>query len=86
MNDVSIELQKLTQQLIAFKPASEHTVGEKGKQISAHYDEQFALQTAKIETLANAVESASQSATANSKTMQDLVIGLENLGEHFKAM
>ena len=57
MNEVSTKLQKLTQQLIAFKSVSENTVGEKGKQISAHYDEQLAVQTAKMETLAKAVES-----------------------------
>ena len=86
MNEISTELQKLTQQLIAFKPVSEHAVWEKGRQITAGYDEQFAVQTAKIETLANAVSKADKSATETSKSMQDLVIGVENLGEHFKAM
>ena len=44
------------------------------------------VQTAKIETLANAVSKADKSATETSKSMQDLVIDVENLGEHFKAM
>ena len=30
MNEISTELQKLTQQLIAFKPVSKHAVGERG--------------------------------------------------------
>ena len=82
MNEISTELHKLIQQLIAFKPA----VGEKGRQITAGYDEQFVVQTAKIETLANALSKADKSATETSKSMLDLVIGVENLGEHFKAM
>ena len=86
MDEISIALQKLTQQLNAFKPVSEHVVWEKGKQISARYDEQFAVQTARIDTLADAVSKADQSGTKTSKNMQNLVIGVENLGEHFKAM
>ena len=86
MNEISATLQNLIQQLNAFKSVSEHVVGEKGKQISARYDEQFVVQTARIDTLADAVSKADQSATETSKNVQNLVIGVENLGEHFKAM
>ena len=86
MNEISTELQKLAQQLIAFKTVAEHAVGKNGRQITTRYDEQFAVQTANIETLANAVSKADKSATETSKSMQDLVIGVENLGEYFKAM
>ena len=44
------------------------------------------MQTAKIETLANAVSKADKPATESSKSMRDLVIGVGNLGEHFKTM
>ena len=86
MNDISAALQNLTQQLTALKSVSEHAVGEKGQQIPARYDEQFAVQTARIDTLADAVYKADQSATETAKNVQDLVIGVENLGEHFKTM
>ena len=86
MNEISETLQNLTQQLNAFKSVSEHVVGDKGKQTSAHYDEQFAVQTARIDTLADAVSKADRAATETSKNVQNLVIGVENLGEHFKPM
>ena len=100
VEQVSNELQELTAQLNQFKPASAQTVNVAQNKLSEEFQQQLALQskvsedvqqklvaqTVRIDQLSESVSESQKPAQANADLMQTLLVGMENLGEHFKQL
>ena len=100
VEQVSNELQELTTQLNQFKPASAQTVNVAQNKLSEEFQQQLALQskvsedvqqklvaqTVRIDQLSESVRESQKTAQANADLVQTLLVGMENLGEHFKQL
>ena len=100
MDQVSNELKELTTQLNAFKPVSAQTVGEEQKMLSEKFQQQLAqqnkvseevqqklvAQNVRIDQLSDSVNQSPKIAQDAAELMQTLLVGMENLGEHFKQL
>ena len=86
MEEISRQLQNLTDQLNKFQPASEHTVGVVQGQIIEQLQKRFNAQSERMDQLASTVAESQKSAQTNSEVLQNLLVGIENLGENFKTM
>ena len=98
VEQVSNELRELTIQLNAFKPASAQTVREEQKVLSDKFQQQSAQQSkvyeevqqqlgahnVRIDQLSDSVKHSQKTAQETAEMMQTLLVGMENLGEHFK--
>ena len=100
VEQVSNELRELTIQLNAFKPASAQTVREEQKVLSDKFQQQSAQQNkvyeevqqqlgahnVRIDQLSDSVKQSQKTAQETAELMQTLLVGMENLGEHFKQL
>ena len=86
VEEISRQLQNLTDQLNRFQPASEHTVGVAQGQVTEQLQKKFDAQTERMDQLTATVVESQKSAQTNSEVLQNLLVGIENLGENFKTM
>ena len=100
LDQVSNELKELTTQLNAFKPASTQNVDIAQKKLSEDFQNQLAMQnkvsedvqqklvaqTVRIDQLSETVNQSQKTAQDNADILQTLLVGMENLGEHFKQL
>ena len=100
VDQVSNELKELTTQLNAFKLVSAQTVGEEQKVLSEKFQQQLAqqnkvseevqqklvAQNVRIDQLSDSVNQSQKTAQDTAELMQTLLVGMENLGEHFKQL
>ena len=100
MDQVTNELKELTTQLNAFKPASSQNVDIAQKKLSEEFQQQLAIQskvsedvqqklvaqTVRMDQLSESVNESKKTAQANAELMKTLLVGMENLGEHFKQL
>ena len=100
VEQVSNELRELTIQLNVFKPTSAQTVGEEQKVLSDKFQQQSAQQNkvyeevqqqlgahnVRIDQLSDSVKQSQETAQETAELMQTLLVGMENLGEHFKQL
>ena len=86
MEQISTQLQQLTEQLNKFKPASEHTMGVVQEQVTEQLQKRFDAQTERMDQLSATVVESQKSAQTNSEVLQNLLVGIENLGKNFKTM
>ena len=98
LDRVSNELKELTTQLNAFKPANTQNVDIAQKKLSEDFQNQLAMQnkvsedvqqklvaqTVRIDQLSETVNQSQKTAQDNADILQTLLVGMENLGEHFK--
>ena len=82
VQEISNQLQTLTEQLNKFKPASEYVQEQVIEQLQKRFD----AQTERMGQLSATVVESQKSAQTNSEVLQNLLVGIENLGENFKAM
>ena len=100
VDQVSNELKELATQLNAFKLVSAQTVGEEQKVLSEKFQQQLAQQNkvseevqqklvahnARIDQLTDSVNQSQKTVQDTAGIMQTLLVGMENLGEHFKQL
>ena len=86
MEEISRQLQNLTDQLNRFQPASEHTVGVAQGQVPAQLQKKFYAQTERMDQLTATVVESQKSAQTNSEVLQNLLVRIENFRENFKTM
>ena len=84
VDQVSEQLQKLTEQLNQFKPVTIQTVGEVQTQMSGEFQQRLVVQTEKIDKLSESVSKSQKSAQDSAELLQTLLVGMENMGENFK--
>ena len=82
VQEISNQLQTLTEQLNKFKPASEYVQEQVIEQLQKRFD----AQTERMGQLSATVVESQKSAQTNSEVLQNLLVGIENLGENFKTM
>ena len=86
IEDISKQLQALTEQLNKFQPASEHAVGVSQGKLSDQVQQQFDAQQDRIQKLSDVVLESRKEAQTNADTLHNLLVGIENLGENVKNM
>ena len=86
VEEISRQLQNLTEQLNKFQPASEHTVGVVHGQVTEQLQKKFDAQTKRMDQLTATVVESQKSAQTNSEVLQNLLVGIAHLGENFKTM
>ena len=100
VEQVSNELRELTTQLNAFKLVSAQTVREEQKMLSNKFQQQstkqnkvyeevqqqLGAQNVRIDQLSDSVKQSQKTAQETAELMQTLLVGMENLGEHFKQL
>ena len=84
LDEVATGLERLTKQLNDFKLVSENVAREREQRISTKADEQLQMLSARIESLNQSVETEQQKAADHTGMLQDLLVGLENMGENMK--
>ena len=84
MDEIAAELANLTKQLNEFKPVSEAVVGKANKQVSDEVNTRLNLQSERIDLVDESVQKAQKTASDNAEILQNLLIGLENMGENVK--
>ena len=84
LDEVAAGLGRLTKQLNNFKPVSKNVAGEREQRISTKVDEQLQMHSAHIESLNQSVGTTQQKAADHTGILQDLLVGLENMGENMK--
>ena len=86
IEDISKQLQALTEQLNKFQPVSEHAVGVSQGKLSEQVQHQFDAQQDRIQKLSDVVLESRKEAQTNADTLHNLLVGIENLGENVKNM
>ena len=86
IEDISKQLQTLTEQLNKFQPASEQAVGVSQGKLSEQVQQQFDAQQDRIQKLSDVVLESRKEAQTNADTLHNLLVGIENLGENVKNM
>ena len=86
MDQVSEQLQKLTEQLNQFKTASIQTVGEVQTQVSGEFQQRLVVQTERIDKLSESVSKSQKSAQDSAELLQTLLVAMENMGDNFKKL
>ena len=74
----------MTKQLNDFRRVSETVVGDVQTQVSSSMDARLNLQSERIDNVNIAVERAQKTAKDNSDMLENLLIGIENMGENVK--
>ena len=86
MQDISVQLAILTEQLNRYRPASVKDVEGSEQRMSSAVAEQLNAHSNSIAFVSKSVEKAQQSAQDNAETLQTLLVGMENLGENVKIL
>ena len=86
MEQISGQLQQLTEQLNKFRPASEQAVGVVQTQVSEQLQQHFDAQTERIDKLSISENESQESAQNNAEMLQTVLVGIENMGENVKKL
>ena len=86
VQEISNQLQTLTEQLNKFKPTSEHAVGVSHEKLSDQVQQRFDAQADRIDKLSETVLEGQKATQTNVETLNSLLVGIENLGDNFKKM
>ena len=86
MNEIAVNLSTLTTQLNQFKPASADEVAGSQNLLSSAVEEKINLQSVRIDTVSENVKEAQKSALDNAELLQNLLVGIENLGDNVKQL
>ena len=86
VQEISNQMQTLTEQLNKFKPTSEHAVGVLQEKLSDQVQQRFDAQGDRIAELSETVLEGQKATQTNVDTLNSLLVGIENLGENFKKM
>ena len=76
----------MTNQLIKFRLASENAVGVIQDKVTEQLQQKFDAQNERMDQLSATVVESCKEAQTNAKVLQNLLVGIENLGANFKNM
>ena len=86
MNEIAVNLANLTDQLNKFKPASVAEVSRSQKLLSSAVEEKINLQAARLDTVSETANESQKAALETSELLQNLLVGMENLGDNVKQL
>ena len=86
VQEISNQMQTLTEQLNKFKPTSEHAVGVLQGKLSDQVQQRFDAHRDRIDKLFETVLEGQKATQTNVDTLNSLLVGIENLGGNFKKM
>ena len=76
----------MARQLNAFKPASVASIEDAQKQYSEQLNAPLTLQSERMDKISESVEKQKKTTSENAELLQNLLIGVENLGDNFKSI
>ena len=74
VEQIAEQLQKLTEQLNQFHPASEKNVGEVRKQVSEQFEQRLELQSSRIDAVYGSVKKSQKATEDNAEMLQNLLV------------
>ena len=77
---IATDLEELTRQLNTFKLASVANVEDVQNQYSEYLNARLTLQSNKMDNIAESVEKQQKTTSKNAELLQNLLIGVQNLG------
>ena len=86
VQEISVQLAKLTEQLNVFKPASAESVGKEYEKVTIDVQHKFDAQQQEIKNLSTVVLETQKAMQTNAETLHSLLTGMENLGENMRSM
>ena len=86
IEEISTQLQTLTNQLNKFRPVSENAVGVVQDKVTEQLQQKFDAQNERMGQLSATVVESRKEAQTNAEVLQNLLVGIENLGANFKHM
>ena len=86
MQEISAQLQTLTDQLSKFNPASVSGVQLHTGEVEQKFQQKFGEQQKEIQNLTEIVLESKKDSQKDADTLHDLLMGVENLGENVKRM
>ena len=86
VEDISKQLQILTDQLNKFQLANEQAMGVTQEKLSEQVQQRFDAQQDRIEKLSEIVLESQKETQTNVETLHSLLVGIENLGGNVKNM
>ena len=86
MNEIAVNLANLTDQLNQFKPASVAEISGSQKLLSSAVEEKINLQAARLDTVSETANESHKAALETSELLQNLLVGMENLGDNVKQL
>ena len=84
VQQIEVDLAQLTKQLNEFRPISEKNVGDVKKEVFAQFEQRLTLQSSRIDEISESVNKSQKTAEGNSEMLQNLLIGIENMGDNLK--
>ena len=76
MEQISTQLQQLTEQLNKFRLASEHAVGVVQDKVSEQLQQRFDAQSERMDQLSAIVVESQKEARTNADVLQNLLVGI----------
>ena len=86
MEKIATDLATLTKQLNKFKPASATEVSGGHQRMSEELEQRLTLHSVRMDSMGEFVQEARKTATENAQNIQNLLVGIENLGENVKQL
>ena len=84
IQQIAAGLEQLTKQLNDFRPVNVEHVGVAQKQVSENIEQRLNLQSNRIDDVTESVQKAQRAAEENAELLQNLLVGVENMGENLK--
>ena len=86
MEKIATDLVTLTEQLNKFKPASAAEVSGGHQRMSEELEQRLTLHSVRMDSMGEFVQEARKTAIKNAQNIQNLLVGIENLGENVKQL
>ena len=84
IQQIAAGLEQLTKQLNDFRPVNVEHVGVAQQQVAKNVEQRLNLQSNRIDHVTESVQKAQRAAEENAELLQNLLVGVENMGENLK--
>ena len=84
IQQIAAGLEQLTKQLNDFRPVNVEHVGVAQQQVAENVEQRLNLQSNRIDNVTESVQKAQRAAEENAELLQNLLVGVENMGENLK--
>ena len=84
IQQIAAGLEELTKQLNDFRPVNVEHVGVAQQQVTENVEQRLNLESLRIDTVTESVQKAQKAAEDNAELLQNLLVGVENMGENLK--
>ena len=84
IQQIAAGLENLTKQLNDFRPVNVEHVDDAQQQVTEKFEQRLNLQSNRIDVVTESVQKTQMTAEDNAELLQNLLVGVENMGENLK--